>query len=57
MRDDKFIFVKDEKIKCNLEKSGFRLLRKSGNYWIFLNDKSKQFTCNDNVVFSSTLVF
>lgn len=57
MRDDKFIFVKDEKTKCNLEKSGFRLLRKSGNYWIFLNDKSKQFACNDNVVFSSTLVF
>lgn len=57
MGNEKFIFVKDEKTKCELEKSGFRLLKQNSNYWIFLNDKTKKFSQISNVVFSNSLTF
>jgi len=57
MSDAKFILVRDEKTKDQLEKSGFRLLRQAGNHWIFINDKSKNFSQINNVVYSNSLTF
>lgn len=53
----KFIFVKDEATKDQLEKSGFRLFRKEANRWVFLNDTNKTFNKTNGVVYSNTLTF
>lgn len=56
-KEAKFILVQDEKIKVQLEKSGFQLLRKEANRWIFLNDNTKQFNHLNGAVYSNTLTF
>lgn len=55
--DKKFIFVKDEKVKQVLENAGYHLLKTNENFWVFLNNNSKQFSQLDNVVYSNTLTF
>ena len=55
--DKKFIFVKDEKIKQVLENAGYRLFKTNENFWVFLNNNSKQFSQLDNVVYSNILTF
>lgn len=59
MDGSKFIYVKDSQTKEFLEKSGYQLFKKKDDFWIFLNDKSNNFTLQQckGVVFTNTLTF
>lgn len=59
MEQRKFIYVRDEKIKELLEKSGYKLFQEKNGYWIFLNNISKNFELCDmtDVVFRDSLTF
>lgn len=61
MEKQNFLYVRDAKIKELLEKSGYRLLQKKDDYWIFLNNKSNNFELNEQnkcfIASGNTLTF
>ena len=59
MEQLKFIYVRDKKIKELLEKSGYKLFQEKSDYWIFLNNTSKNFELRNttDVVFRDSLIF